>query len=135
MKNPLALLLAAVLPLAGCASLSAPGTTPPVVVVAPLVPASTRAAIVALIAKHPEAKPFLVTIANSLQSIANVNAQLPDPDGTLGALVQWTTLLPQVGSYIADFMLIYRQAYPVLHQSGAVMAEIAEIVRSGTLAP
>lgn len=115
----------------GCATApTASAPAPATMVVAPLVPAQTSASLRALIARHPAARPYLVTVANALQSIAIADARLPDPNSASLSLLSWCALIPEVGSYVGDFLTIYRGAYPTLSKSGGALSEIAEIIRA-----
>ena len=97
---------------------------------ATLIPAKFTAAVKALLAKHPQAKPYLVTVANSLESIANAEAKLPAPGSTANTLVEWTEFIPQVGSYVSDFEALYKLYYPTIAPTAAALSELAEVIRS-----
>lgn len=97
-----------------------------------LLPPAMVAKVKALVAANPAAKPYLVTVANALQSISGAEKRLPSPDSTLGTLVSWSEWIPEVGGYVSDFDKIYRAYYGTIPATSAALSQLAEIVRSST---
>lgn len=97
---------------------------------ASLLPAVLTADVRALLAKHPQARPYLVSVANGLESIANAENKLPAPDSAANTLLQWTELIPQVGSYVSDFEALYKLYYPTIAPTAAALSELAELIRA-----
>ena len=98
---------------------------------AALLPAALVAKVQALVSAHPGVEPYLVTVANGLESIANVEAKLPSPNSTEATLIEWTAgNIPGVGSYVTDLVGLYKEFYPAIAPTGAALSELAEVVRS-----
>ncbi len=99
-----------------------------------LVPAAQKAKLAELVQSfvmlHPKNVGLLEVPAKALESIATVNGELPDPNGVVFTVISWGGNIPDIGSFVTDFVTFYKLAYPFLHNSVGALTELAELIRS-----
>ena len=142
MKTTTRLLSLALILILACASLPGCKSTDTAQVIAgantvtasvSLLPAALVSKVQSLVAKYPKVAPYLVTVANGLESIANVESKLPSPDSTEATLLEWTAgNIPGIGQYVTDLVNLYKLYYPTIAPTGAALSELAEVVRAST---
>ncbi len=95
-----------------------------------VLPAKVKTDLANLIAAHPEAGPFLNTVANGIESFAKEGAALPTPASLQNGVLPWVEDIPQLGGYVAEAFTIYQLAYPTLAPTASTLTAFAEFIRA-----
>ena len=94
------------------------------------IPASIKADIVALIAKHPEAQKDLETVANAIESFASTGTKITNDAAFVNSILPWLAGLPGVGSFVADLHMVLSAAIAIEPLTAQGLTEIGELIKS-----